>query len=190
MTVAVPPAACRLALPAALADQGFALRPETEADVPFLRRLYVSTRWEELAPIIDWSEAQKQAFLESQFALQRHHYRTYYAATEWVVLEHAGVPAGRLYLDRQATAFCVVDISLLPEWRRRGIGTALMQAVCAEARAAGKPVTVAVEKFNPAQTLYRRLGFREFEDQGLYWFMEWRAEDGPTENDGQLKTAS
>jgi GNAT superfamily N-acetyltransferase len=190
VTVAAPPAACRLALPAALAAQGFALRPETEADVPFLRRLYVSTRWEELVPLIDWTEAQKVAFLESQFALQRHHYRTYYASTEWGVLEHAGVPAGRLYLDRQATAFCVVDIALLPEWRRRGIGTALLQAVCAEARAAGKPVTVAVEKFNPAQTLYRRLGFREFEDQGMYWFMEWRAEDGSAENDGQLKTAS
>jgi GNAT superfamily N-acetyltransferase len=190
VTVAALLAACRLALPAALAAQGFALRPESEADVPFLRRLYVSTRWEELAPVIDWTEAQKQAFLESQFALQRHHYRTYYASTEWGVLEHAGVPAGRIYVDRQTNAFCVVDIALLPEWRRRGIGTALLQAVCAEARAAGKLVTFAVEEFNPAQTLYRRLGFREFEDQGMYWFMEWRADDGPAENDGQLKTAS
>src|SRR5439155_7322471 len=108
VTVAAPPAACRLALPAALADQGFALRPETEADVPFLRRLYVSTRWEELAPIIDWSEAQKQAFLESQFAFQRHHYLTYYGTTDCAVLEHEGVPAGRLYIDRQADTLLVV----------------------------------------------------------------------------------
>ena len=50
-------------------------------------------------------------------------------------------------------------------------------------------MTIAVEKFNPAQTLYRRLGFREFEDQGVYWFMEWRA-DGPPEGGGQLNTAS
>src|SRR5256885_17004518 len=51
VTPAAPLAACLLALPATLVDQGFALRPETEADVPFLRRLYASTRWEELAPI-------------------------------------------------------------------------------------------------------------------------------------------
>jgi ribosomal protein S18 acetylase RimI-like enzyme len=170
------PAGCRLAMPAALAEQGFALRPETEADVPFLRRLYVSTRWEELAPIIDWTEAQKVAFLESQFALQRHHYRKYYAETDWGILEQGGQPAGRLYVDRQNTVLLVVDVSLLPEWRGRGIGTALMHAVCAEAAAVGKAVSIAVEKYNPAQRLYRRLGFREVSDEGIYWFMEWRAD--------------
>jgi ribosomal protein S18 acetylase RimI-like enzyme len=164
-----------LVMPAALVAQGIALRPETEDDVPFLRRLYISTRWDELAPIVDWTEAQKIGFLESQFALQRHHYRTYYAETDWGVLEHAGVPIGRIYVDRQNTVLMVIDVALLPEWRGRGIGTALMQAVCEEAAAAGKAVSIAVEKYNPAQNLYRRLGFREVSDEGLYWFMEWRA---------------
>src|SRR5207253_3845706 len=95
---ALPPVCARLlAMPAALAAQGFALRPESEADLPFLRRLYVSTRWEELAIVTDWSDAQKQAFLERQFRLQRHHYLTYYAATDCAVLEQDGAPAGRLY---------------------------------------------------------------------------------------------
>src|SRR5215210_4136280 len=134
--------ACRLALPATLVQQEFALRPETEADIPFLRRLYVSTRWDELAPLIDWTEPQKLAFLESQFALQRHHYRTYYSETDWGVLEHSGVSIGRIYVDRRSDLLLVVDVSLLPEWRGRGIGTALMQAVCAEAAAAGKAVSV------------------------------------------------
>jgi GNAT superfamily N-acetyltransferase len=185
VTAAAPSAGDMLALPAALAGEGFALRPETEADVPFLRRLYISTRWEELAPVIDWTEAQKIAFLESQFALQRHHYRTYYASTDWGILENGGAPAGRLYVDRQADQLLVVDVSLLPEWRGRGIGTALMQAVCAEARAAGKAVAIAVEKYNPAQRLYRRLGFREYAEDGVYWFMEWRAAP-----DDQLNIAS
>lgn len=170
----------KLAMPEGLTAAGFALRPEAEADVPFLRCLYVSTRWEELAPISDWTEAQKLAFLESQFALQRHHYLTYYATTEWAVLEHTGVPVGRIYVDRQQTTLLVVDISLLPEWRGRGVGTALMMAACAEARDAGKSVTIAVEKFNPAQRLYRRLGFRETGDEGVYWSMKWSAPpDGP-----------
>lgn len=172
---AAPNATIMLAMPTALAAQGFKLRPETEADLPFLRRLYISTRWEELASIIDWTEAQKLAFLESQFAFQRHHYRTYYPATDFAVLEKARAPAGRLYVDRQATKLLVIDIALLPEWRGHGTGTALMQAVCAEARAANKKVSIAVEKFNPAQNLYRRLGFRETADEGVYWVMEWRA---------------
>ncbi|MEA2937016.1 MAG: hypothetical protein QOC56_520, partial [Alphaproteobacteria bacterium] len=131
-------------MPRGLAEQGFVLRPETEEDVPFLRRLYISTRWHELAPIVDWTEAQKLAFLESQFALQRHHYRTYYPTTDWGVLEQGGTPAGRLYVER-GTKLLVIDVALLPEWRGRGIGTALMEAVMAEAREAGKAVTVAVE---------------------------------------------
>jgi len=174
MTTA-PDTGVKLAMPAALAAQGFSLRPEAEADLAFLRRLYVSTRWEELAPVVEWTEAQKVAFLESQFALQRHHYRTYYPATDFAVLEKNGAPAGRLYVDRQATILLVVDISLLPEWRGLGTGTALMQAVCAEASAAGKKVSIAVEKYNPAQRLYRRLGFNEVADEGVHWVMEWRA---------------
>jgi ribosomal protein S18 acetylase RimI-like enzyme len=174
-------ASVSLAMPATLAALGFRLRPETEADVPFLRRLYVSTRWEELAPIVDWSEAQKLAFLESQFGLQRRHYLTHFPAAEFSVLEQNDMPAGRIYIDRNASAVHVIDISLLPDCRRRGTGTALMQAVCAEARIAGKRATVAVEKFNPAQRLYRRLGFREIADTGAYWTMEWRATPGECE---------
>jgi ribosomal protein S18 acetylase RimI-like enzyme len=156
MTLAGPQV---LAMPVALAEQGLALRPETEADVPFLRRLYISTRWEELAPVIDWTDEQKIAFLESQF-------------------ESAGTPMGRLYIDRQADAMRVIDIALLPEWRGRGIGTALMEAVLAEARATGKEIGISVEKFNPALRLYQRLGFREYADDGIYWFMSWRPDAG------------
>jgi ribosomal protein S18 acetylase RimI-like enzyme len=162
-----------LAIPPVLSDQGFALRPETEADVPFLRRLYISTRWEELAPLAEWTEAQKIAFLDSQFDAQRSYYLSHYASAAFDVLEAQGVPAGRLYLDRQADTLLVIDIALLPEWCGRGIGTALLEAMFAEARLSGKGVTISVEKFNPAQRLYRRLGFREYAEDDVYWFMHW-----------------
>ena len=168
-----PAASVKLAMPEALAAQGFTLRPETEADIPFLRRLYASTRWEELAPIVDWTDEQKIAFCDSQFGFQRHHYCKYFPEAEFDVIEHHETPAGRIYIDRQENYLLVIDIALLPEWRGNGAGTALMQAVCAEARASGKKVSIAVEKFNPAQTLYRRLGFREVADEGVHWTMEW-----------------
>jgi ribosomal protein S18 acetylase RimI-like enzyme len=181
MTVAGSSAAHRLAIPPVLADRGFALRPETEADVPFLRQLYISTRWEELALVADWTEAQKIAFLESQFAAQRSYYLVHYANAAFDVLEAEGVPAGRLYLDRQADTLLIVDIALLPQWCGRGIGTALLEAMFAEARLAGKGVTISVEKFNPAQRLYRRLGFREYAESDVYWFMHWSPQtDAPT----------
>ena len=156
-----------------LAASGLKLRPETEDDIPFLRHLYATTRAEELAAT-GWSDAQKLAFTDSQFGWQRHHYRTHYPGTEWGVLEDHGTPMGRLYLQRRITTYLVIDIALLPAWRGRGLGTALMKWVCTQARAAGKSVTVTVEKFNRAQTLYRRLGFREISEGDVYWEMEWR----------------
>jgi GNAT superfamily N-acetyltransferase len=178
MTIAAARVALSLAMPSVLSERGFLLRPETETDVPFLRGLYISTRWEELAPV-DWTDAQKLAFLEQQFAAQRHHYRTYYPDAAFDILEAPGASAGRLYLDRQPDKLLIVDISLMPEWRGRGIGTALIEAMFDEARPAGKAVEIAVEKFNPAQRLYERLGFREYSDDGPYRFMRWR----PQSND-------
>jgi ribosomal protein S18 acetylase RimI-like enzyme len=176
MTDAAADALRRLAMPATLVQQGLALRPETEADVPFLRGLYISTRWEELAAVAEWTDEQKVAFLESQFAAQRQHYLAYFANAAFDVIEDNGVPAGRLYLDRQDKTFLIVDIALLPPWRNRGIGTALIEAVFAEARLCGKEVSISVEKFNPAQRLYRRLGFREYAEDDVYWFMYWKPE--------------
>jgi GNAT superfamily N-acetyltransferase len=159
-------------LPPSLAAGGLKLRPETEDDIPFLRHLYATTRAGELAAT-GWSDAQKLVFTDSQFSFQRHHYRTYYLGTEWGVLEDHGTPMGRLYLQRRITTYLVIDVALLPEWRGRGLGTALMKWVCIQAHAADKSVTVTVEKFNRAQTLYRRLGFREISEGDVYWEMEW-----------------
>jgi len=159
-------------LPAALLSQGFALRPETDADTPFLVRLYASTREEELAPV-PWSAEQKQTFLLSQFQAQRTHYRKYFADCAFDVIEQRGEPAGRLYLQVRQTQLHILDIVLLPDWRRRGIGTAILQALQAAGRAQGKGLGIMVEKFNPAMRLYRRLGFADLADHGVYLEMEW-----------------
>lgn len=51
-------------------------------------------------------------------------------------------------------------ISLLPGWRGRGIGTALMQRMLSHLEGAGyEKASLSVQKQNPATRLYRRLGF-------------------------------
>jgi ribosomal protein S18 acetylase RimI-like enzyme len=177
-----PKALLAFRLPAALTSQGFALRPETDADIPFLIALYASTREEELVPV-PWSIEEKRAFLASQFQAQRYHYRTFIAGCSFDVLEERGVPAGRLYLDVRQTRLHIVDISLMPQWRGRGIGTAILEALKAAGRAQDKSVGIMVEKFNPALQLYRRLGFTDIADHEVYLEMEWRPKGA------QLKTA-
>ena len=51
-------------------------------------------------------------------------------------------------------------VSLYPEYRGKGIGTALIQAMLCKLRAAGyRQVSLSVQKANAAVRLYRRLGF-------------------------------
>jgi ribosomal protein S18 acetylase RimI-like enzyme len=161
------------------------LRPAVAEDEPFLRDLYASTRRDELAPL-DWTEPQKRQFLDMQFNAQHRFYHTQFASASFEVVEHSGQPIGRLYLDRRSEEIRIIDIALLTEYRRKGLGSALLRDVLAEAGAAGKPVRIHVERVNPALLLYERLGFRKSADQGVYLLMEW----APTpENIGQTQLA-
>lgn len=170
-----PVAGPALALGDALRARGVALRSETEADQDFLCRLYVSVRWEELLPLADWSDLQKLDFLSQQFAAQTAHYRNAYGGSEFAIIERHGQPIGRIYLFRGRHDIRIIDISLMPEARGQGLGTLILQAVFAEAVAAGgKTVSIHVEVYNPAQRLYQRLGFTRIGESGPYHLMEWR----------------
>jgi ribosomal protein S18 acetylase RimI-like enzyme len=165
------------------AAAGISFRPVTDADLPFLYRVYASTRTEELA-VVPWSDAEKAAFLIQQFNAQHADYRRNYAQADWLVLLRAGEAIGRLYFERRAKEHHVLDITLLPEHRGQGFGTALFSDFMDEAATAGRPLSIYVEKFNPALKLYRRLGFRTIEESGVYDLMSWDAQDA------QVNTAS
>jgi ribosomal protein S18 acetylase RimI-like enzyme len=87
-----------------------------------------------------------------------------------------GEDIGRLYIDRWPTQHGIIDIAFLPEHRGHGLGSALLRDLMDEAATAGKGITIHVEKYNPAMRLYRRLGFKTVEDQGVYDLMRWTAE--------------
>jgi ribosomal protein S18 acetylase RimI-like enzyme len=156
------------------AQVGLTFRPIAESDLPFLARLYASTRAEELAaaPLTD---AQKAVFLDSQFQLQHAHYQKYYPEADWLVTMRAGEDAGRLYIERWLNQHRIIDIAFLPEHRGKGLGERLLRDLMDEAAACGKDVSIHVEKFNPAMRLYRRLGFKTEEDKGVYDLMRWSA---------------
>jgi ribosomal protein S18 acetylase RimI-like enzyme len=149
------------------------LRRVRDDDAEFLYRLYASTRADELRAV-PWDAAQKEAFLRQQHGAQSRHYRAAHPDGDFRVVEVEGRPAGRLYVDRGPEEVRIVDISLLPEHRGAGLGSALLRDVLAEAAAAGRRVTIHVERLNPALALYRRLGFAPVKDLGIYLFLEWR----------------
>ncbi|TSE11613.1 GNAT family N-acetyltransferase [Mesorhizobium intechi] len=143
----------------------------TDADLPFLARVYASTRAEELA-VTGWTEAQKTAFLDMQFRAQHAHYVKHYPNADWLLVRSGAEDIGRLYIERWPSQHRVIDIAFLPAYRRKGLGAALLGDLIDEARAVGKAVSVHVEKNNPAMQLYLRLGFTVAEDKGVYDLME------------------
>ena len=156
------------------ADAGLAFRPITDADLPFLARVYASTRAGELA-VTPWTDAQKAEFLDMQFQAQHTHYQRHYPEADWLVTMRGGEEIGRLYIGRWPTQHSIIDIAFLPAHRGHGLGAALLRDLMDEAATAGKAVTIHVEKYNPAIRLYRRLGFKTEQDQGVYDLMRWTA---------------
>ena len=154
-----------------------ALRPMSDADLPFTAALYASTRAEELAAV-PWSAEVRQTFLAQQHAAQHAHYQQHYRGMQAMIVERNGAAIGRLYLYDMPNEIRIVDVSLMPKARRQGIGAALLRDVRAQAAPLGKSVTIHVEKNNPARTLYARLGFTIVDgDRGVYDLWEWCAAD-------------
>jgi ribosomal protein S18 acetylase RimI-like enzyme len=142
------------------------LRPAEASDDGLLSALYASTRADELA-IVPWPPEQKQAFVAAQFAAQKQHYEMEYPHAAQQVICIGGETVGRLYLDRQPDVVHILDITVAPERRNCGIGTAVIESIRRQADADGKPVSIYVEDFNPSARLFRRLGFQVAEKNGF-----------------------
>lgn len=147
-----------------------ALRAIGESDLELLKKIYSATREDELASV-HWTPAEKETFLAQQFAAQHKAYTENYPGASLSVIDIDGVPAGRFYVHRTPHDFRVIDIALLPEFRRRGVGGDLLGKLIDESRATGASVSIHVEVENPARRLYERLGFRLMENRGVYDFM-------------------
>lgn len=157
----------------AAAGLGVSCRPSTDEDLPFLAAVYASTRLEEVAAT-GWPQEMQLQFLAHQADAQHRHYRGHYPDAEWLVIERGGEAIGRLFIEEWPSQIRLIDISLLPQGRGAGVGSAILADLKDAAAAAGKPLTIHVERNNPAMRLYRRLGFAKIDEHGVYDLMEWR----------------
>jgi ribosomal protein S18 acetylase RimI-like enzyme len=147
------------------------LRPISTADTDFLFRVYASTRLEELA-LLDWKDAQKEAFLKMQFEAQHTYYMEQFPHAGFNILVYDGIDVGRLYLDLKTDEIRIIDIALLSKFRNQGLGTICMNAILEMGQGIGVPVRIHVEQNNRALIWYRRLGFQKISENGIYFLME------------------
>ena len=81
------------------------------------------------------------------------------------IIRCADRDVGMLKLLQQHDHWEVVQIQLLPQDQGCGYGTMVLETILRDARDRGVPVVLSVLKVNPAQSLYRRLGFVVVEDR-------------------------
>lgn len=152
----------------------FELRPVTTADEPFLYRLYCTTREDEMNAA-NFSPEQREQFLRMQFTAQKTHYETFFPESVHRIITTENNPIGREYVYRSDVEILLLDLVLLPEFCGCGIGTVLLERLFDESRATQIPVRLHALKYNNrALKLYERMGFRAIEDDGVYYFLEWR----------------
>jgi ribosomal protein S18 acetylase RimI-like enzyme len=146
------------------------LRPVSDPDRPFLFELFASTREAEMQ-LVPWTGEQKQAFLEMQFAAQLQSYAATHPRAAHDVICMNGKNAGRLYLNRSAEGFHILDITVAPNLRNGGIGSEVLREILKEADQRAAPVSIYVETFNPSVRLFERLGFQSASVNGFQVLM-------------------
>jgi len=150
------------------------LRPAHPDDEDFLYELYCSTRAHDIG-VAGLMPAKQAAILEMQFNGQRQQYEMDFPEADHDIILLEGRPIGRVMVQRTAEQNIGVDIALLPEHRNSGIGGTLINQLLDEARNAGKPFRIHVERLNPAVRLYERLGFRTIGETPTHFLLEWRS---------------
>ena len=148
------------------------LRTFTPDDREFLLRAYTASREIELS-VLPFDETQKRAFCEHQLDAQTVYYEEKYPDATHEIILVGGEPVGRVYINRGDSLISILDLVVLGEHRKKGVGTHIVKSLQSEARGADGRVGVYVETFNPSQKFFRDLGFELVESDEVNLYFEW-----------------
>jgi len=147
------------------------LRAVTPGDESFIEKVYRSTREAELE-MTNWPEEQKNAFIIMQSMAQEAEYRAKFSNAVFQLVLYKKKPAGRFYTWEGEEEIRLIDITLLPEFRGKGIGSFLLNELISRSAKSRKKISLHVDPGNPAISLYNRNGFVHISNNGRYCYME------------------
>lgn len=163
----------RPAIPDRCITDAIALRDAVAEDISFLARLYADTRRQEVSAW-GWPPEQQEWFLRMQFDAQRRSYQANFPnAADRIVLKD-DEPIGRILISRDTEIMRLIDIALVEEQRRLGVGTHLLLNLLEECHSRSCALHLQVAQGNPAMRLYERLGFVQTGGDPMYLQMEWK----------------
>ncbi|WP_149847015.1 GNAT family N-acetyltransferase [Paenibacillus sp. 37] len=141
-------------------------------DEAFLFQLYSLVRQEELQSW-NWEPEEQELFLRMQWRAQTMSYTASYPDAIRMIVRENNISVGQTYVLEQGSEWVLIDISLLPEYRNRGIGMSIIMDLQQRASHAGATIRLSVLPMNRAMRLYQKLNFVPVHSTGLYQLMEW-----------------
>ncbi|GGY01357.1 hypothetical protein GCM10007386_35460 [Pseudoduganella dura] len=148
------------------------MRPAEAADQAFLSLLYASTRTADQR--MGACDARTEAMLMAlQFRARQTLLHALYPYSDMAVIVERERPVGALHVNYGSDEIRILDISLLPETRGRGIGLGLLRSLQAQGARMRVPVRLDVLPGTRVQRLFQRCGFTLNGANGLYLCMEW-----------------
>jgi GNAT superfamily N-acetyltransferase len=152
--------------------RGTYLRPCEPSDDAFIYDVFCTTWESEVAALPNKNLAQH--ILRIQHIAQERRFASRYPGHQRLVVMAAGQRAGRLYLFETQASLQIVDLTLLPQFHSRGIGTRILHHLMSEATRDGSTIALGVPRTNKRATrLYAALGFQLVSVDDLENGFEW-----------------
>lgn len=128
---------------------GLRIRKADSADVDFTFLVKEAAFREYVEKVWGWDGADQRELHELRFASQ-----------DVRIIQYKGIDVGYYSSSATVDRVRIYQIFILPEYQRKGLGSACMNRTVADAHAQGKDVTLHVLKINTRATaFYLRLGF-------------------------------
>ncbi|MBL7974339.1 MAG: GNAT family N-acetyltransferase [Candidatus Kapabacteria bacterium] len=149
------------------------LRPRKDTDTDFLKLLYETSRDEEFQ-YVEWVNSEERTkFFNQQFEAQQLHFLNNYDNLNYDIVVLHSTDIGRLVLHRTDSHVHCVDVIILPEYRKQGIGHYIMTQITNELDQKNITSSLYFEKTKPyLEKLYSSYGFVTTKDIGTHIYME------------------
>jgi ribosomal protein S18 acetylase RimI-like enzyme len=147
------------------------LRPARQEDEAFLFALFCTSPEYAYLP----AEMRDQ-LLRMQYSAQRSAYGQEFPGSGYEVVLQDEERVGRFWVAGRDEDFYLVDVALLPEYRGKGIGSALINELQKHARNAGKAVRCSVSRFNSGSLrFHQRHGFVVDSEDEMNFSLVWKS---------------
>jgi ribosomal protein S18 acetylase RimI-like enzyme len=147
-------------------------RPAAGDDGPLLLELFVNGEaglWAQLSPV------DSTPVLRRMFEAQQAEYARQYPDARHDIVLIDGAAAGQVHWAESDEDVHVIDVGVLPRYRRHGVASTVYARLVEHARGVGKPVRSMVTRTNAASlAFHRRAGFAVESENETHYFLVCR----------------